>query len=148
MLKKILLLLLVCIAQNAIAQSKDEKANLNDKEAILKLLSAQVEFWNKGDVNQFMQGYWENDSLMFVGKDEVTYGYNKTLANYKKNYPDKAYMGELKFTLLSVEPLNTAYYSVIGKWELTRSVGNVSGHYTLLFKKINGEWKIILDHSS
>ena len=148
MLKKILLLLLVCIAQNAIAQSKDEKANLNDKEAILKLLSAQVEFWNKGDVNQFMQGYWENDSLMFVGKDGVTYGYNKTLANYKKNYPDKAYMGALKFTLLSVEPLNKAYYSVIGKWELTRSVGNVSGHYTLLFKKINGEWKIILDHSS
>jgi len=57
-------------------------------------------------------------------------------------------MGELKFTLLSVEPLNTAYYSVIGKWELTRSVGNVSGHYTLLLKKINGQWKIVLDHSS
>ena len=144
MLKKILFLLLVCIAQNAFAQFKYEKAILKDKEAILKLLSAQVEFWNKGDVNQFMQGYWESDSLMFVGKDGVTYGYNKTLANY----PDKTYMGTLKFTLLSVEPLNKAYYSVIGKWELTRSVGNVSGHYTLLFKKINGQWKIILDHSS
>ena len=83
MLKKILFLLLVCISQNAIAQSKD-------KQEILKLLSTQVEFWNKGDVNQFMQGYWENDSLMFVGKDGVTYGYNKTLENYKKNYPDKA----------------------------------------------------------
>jgi ketosteroid isomerase-like protein len=141
MLKKILFLLLVCISQNAIAQSKDE-------QEILKLLSAQVEFWNKGDVNQFMHGYWENDSLMFVGKDGVTYGYNKTLENYKKNYPDKAYMGVLKFTLLSVDPLSKDYYSVIGKWELTRSVGNVSGHYTLLFKKINGQWKIILDHSS
>jgi len=95
-----------------------------------------------------MQGYWENDSLMFVGKDGVTYGYNKTLENYKKNYPDKAYMGVLKFTLLSVDPLNKDYYSVIGKWELTRSVGNVSGHYTILLKKINGQWKIILDHSS
>jgi hypothetical protein len=57
-------------------------------------------------------------------------------------------MGVLKFTLLSVDPLSKDYYSVIGKWELTRSVGNVSGHYTLLFKKINGQWKIILDHSS
>ena len=124
MLKKILFLFLVFIAQNAIAQSKDEKAILKDKQEILNLLAAQVESWNKGDVNQFMQGYWENDSLMFVGKDGVTYGYNKTLANYKKNYPDKANMGELKFTLLSVEPLDKQYYSVIGKWELIRTVGN------------------------
>jgi len=114
MLKKILFLLLVFISQNAFTQSKDEKVILKDKEAILKLLSAQVEFWNKGDVHQFMHGYWENDSLMFVGKDGVTYGYNKTLANYKKNYPDKAYMGTLKFTLISVAPLNKDYYSVIG----------------------------------
>ena len=65
MLKKLLFLLLVLLSQYAFAQSKD-------KEAILKLLATQVEFWNKGDVNQFMQGYWENDSLMFVGKDGVT----------------------------------------------------------------------------
>ena len=78
MLKKILFLLLVLFTQNAFAQSKD-------KQEILKLLAAQVAFWNKGDVNQFMHGYWENDSLMFVGKNGVTYGYNKTLANYKKN---------------------------------------------------------------
>ena len=128
MLKKLLFLLLVLLSQTAFAQSKD-------KEAILKLLATQVEFWNKGDVKQFMEGYWESDSLMFVGKDGVTYGYNKTLDNYKKNYPDKAYMGTLKFTLLSVEPLDKQYYSVIGKWELTRTVGNVSGHYTILLKK-------------
>ena len=78
MLKKILFLLLVFISQNAFTQSKDEKVILKDKEAILKLLSAQVEFWNKGDVNQFMHGYWENDSLVFVGKDGVTYGYGTT----------------------------------------------------------------------
>jgi len=141
MLKKLPFLLLVLFTQNAFTQSKDE-------QAILKLLSAQISSWNKGDVNQFMQGYWKNDSLMFVGKDGVTYGYNQTLAKYKKNYPDKANMGELKFTLLFVKPLNHQYYSVVGKWELIRTVGNVSGHYTLLFKKINGQWKIILDHSS
>jgi ketosteroid isomerase-like protein len=141
MLKKLPILLLVLFTQNAFTQS-------NDEQAILKILAAQVEFWNKGDIKQFMQGYWENDSLMFVGKNGVTYGYNKTLENYKKNYPDKSYMGQLKFTLLSVKPLDNQYYSVIGKWELTRTVGNINGHYTLLFKKIDGEWKIILDHSS
>ena len=56
MLKKILFLLLVCVSQNAFTQSKDEKGILKDKEAMLNLLAAQVEFWNKGDVNQFMQG--------------------------------------------------------------------------------------------
>jgi ketosteroid isomerase-like protein len=57
-------------------------------------------------------------------------------------------MGKLKFTILSMKALETQFYSIIGKWELTRTVGNLSGHYTLLLKKINGEWKIISDHSS
>ena len=112
MLKKILILLLVCIAQNAIAQSKDEKGILKDKEAILNLLAAQVEFWNKGDVNQFMQGYWENDSLLFMGKNGPTYGYNTTLVNYKKNYPDTAHMGQLAFTITRMQALNTDHYFV------------------------------------
>jgi hypothetical protein len=95
-----------------------------------------------------MHGYWENDSLVFVGKSGLTYGYNNTLENYKKGYPDKTYMGQLKFTILSMQPLGKAYYRIIGKWELKRTVGNLNGHYTLLLQKINGEWKIISDHSS
>lgn len=141
MIKRILFLLFVLLTQNAFTQTKDAKA-------ILQLLSKQEKAWNEGNINQFMDGYWENDSLVFVGKNGLTYGYNNTLSNYKKNYPDKTYMGQLKFTILSMQPLGKQFYSIIGKWELFRTVGNLSGHYTLLLKKINGQWKIVSDHSS
>ncbi len=141
MIKCICSLLLLMFTQFATAQTKDVKE-------ILQILGAQEKAWNEGNIDEFMHGYWENDSLVFVGKNGLTYGYNNTLANYKKNYPDKMYMGKLKFTIISKQALGSQYFRIIGKWELTRTVGNLSGHYTLLLKKINGEWKIISDHSS
>lgn len=141
MLKKILFFILVVCSYNAMGQNKDAKS-------ILELLAQQEKAWNLGEINKFMEGYWESDSLVFVGKNGLTYGFKNTLANYKKNYPDKTYMGQLKFTILSIQPLSKQYYSIIGKWELSRTVGNLSGHYTLLLKKIKGKWKIIADHSS
>ena len=123
------------------AQSKNEKA-------ILDILKEQTQAWNRGDIDAFMNGYWENDSLMFIGKSGVTYGWTNTLNNYKKGYPDTAAMGKLTFTLIQVKKLSGKYYHVTGKWFLKRSVGDVGGHYTLLFRKIRGRWVIISDHSS
>lgn len=137
----LLALLLIVMGIMAQAQSKDEIL-------IRQVLSKQTRAWNEGDITAFMQTYWKNDSLVFIGKSGVTYGWQNTLDNYKKGYPDKAAMGQLKFTIIRVQPLSTHVYNVIGKWHLTRSAGNLEGHYTLLFKKINGEWLIVQDHSS
>lgn len=118
------------------------------EKQIRKILKEQTAAWNRGDIDAFMQGYWNNDSLLFVGKNGPTYGFANTLNNYKKSYPNKDYMGQLNFTLLELKPLSKQLWMVLGKWELNRTVGNVSGHYTILFKKINGVWVIIMDHSS
>jgi uncharacterized protein (TIGR02246 family) len=123
------------------AQSKDETA-------VRQLLNDQTQAWNLGDIESFMKTYWENDSLMFIGKNGVTYGWTNTLNNYKKNYPDTAAMGKLSFDILLVKRLSFQYFQVIGKWQLQRSMGDLSGHYTLLLKKIKGKWVIIADHSS
>ncbi len=120
----------------------------NDEKEILHMLNTQTEAWNRGNIDEFMNGYWENDSLMFVGQSGVTYGYQATLNNYKKNYSDTAKMGKLKFDVLQVKMLSPEYYFVLGKWFLKRSVGDVGGHFTLLIKKINGKWRIVADHSS
>jgi ketosteroid isomerase-like protein len=95
-----------------------------------------------------MLGYWENDSLMFMGKNGPTYGYNTTLVNYKKNYPDTAHMGQLAFTITRMQALNTDHYFIIGQFHLKRTVGDASGNFTLVFRKIKGVWKIISDHTS
>ena len=140
-MKKILLLIGILIAVTSMAQTKDE-------QIIRKMLADQISFWNKGDIPGFMQGYWDNDSLVFIGENGPTYGYNNTLKNYQKNYPNKDYMGVLNFDILSVQSIEKDHYFVIGKFMLQRKVGDASGHFTLIFKRINGIWKIVSDHSS
>jgi hypothetical protein len=126
---------------NGTAQSADEKE-------ILLILESQTNSWNQGNIEKFMDGYWHHDSLMFIGKSGVTYGFQNTLNNYKKNYSDTAKMGKLFFTILETKKLSNEYYFVLGKWFLKRSIGDLTGHYTLLFRKINGKWVIVSDHSS
>lgn len=121
----------------------------SDRRAILAILNRQTADWNAGRVEAFMNGYWQSDSLTFVGKVGVTKGYEGTLASYKKRYPDRATMGTLKFDILKLEFQASGVAYVIGRWHLTRpQVGDVGGHYTLLWRKINRRWVIVSDHSS
>lgn len=140
-MKPLLAVVAVVLSINCLSQSKDEVA-------VRDLLAAQNAAWNRGDIDGFMVGYWEHDSLMFIGKSGVTYGYKNTLANYKKNYPDTTVMGKLTFTLIHVKQLSPEYYHVTGKYYLTRTIGDASGHFTLVFRKIKNRWVIISDHSS
>lgn len=140
-MKNIALLLLVFCFARAEAQKSEEPA-------IRKLLQTQTESWNKGDIEGFMQTYWKNDSLMFIGKSGLTRGWQNTWNNYKKAYPDTAAMGQLFFDIIEVNRLSAEYYFVVGKWMLKRSVGDLSGHYTLVLRRRKGQWKIIADHSS
>jgi hypothetical protein len=87
-MRKLLFAFFLLTTSLAFSQSKDESA-------IRKILADQTAAWNRGDIDGFMKGYWESDSLMFIGKSGVTYGWSNTLKNYKKNYPDTAAMGKL-----------------------------------------------------
>jgi len=115
---------------------------------INKLLNDQVTSWNAGNVDEFMTAYWNDDSLMFVGKNGVTYGYGNVLNNYRKHYPDTVAMGRLSYNILHIKELSPSYYFIVGKYTLNRSIGDAQGHFTLLFRKINGKWMIICDQSS
>ena len=140
-MKKILLLPALAFSLVALAQA-------GDAVSIRKVLDEQIKEWNKGNIEGFMQGYWRNDSLMFIGKSGINWGWQKTLDNYRKNYPDTIAMGKLSYDIILVKELSPEYYYVVGKWMLTRSLGNLGGHYNLLFRKIKGQWLIIADHSS
>lgn len=138
------LLLLSFLAMN-VAYSQTSQ----DREAILKILDRQTQRWNVGDIDSFMKGYWENDSLMYIGKGGITYGYQPTLNSYKKRYSNKALMGTLAFEIKEVKFQNKDVCFVVGKWHLSRpDAGDIGGHYSLLWRKIKGEWVIVADHSS
>jgi ketosteroid isomerase-like protein len=142
-MKKLFTFLIISVAFTGFiqAQSKDEKD-------VRQLLTEQDAAWNRGDIEGFMKGYWLSDSLMFIGKSGITYGWQKTMENYKNRYPDTAAMGKLNFEYIEMKQLSENYFFVVGKWYLTRTIGNLNGAFTLLLRKINNTWVIVKDHSS
>jgi ketosteroid isomerase-like protein len=110
-------------------------------------MEAQQFAWNNGDIPGFMDCYWKNDSLKFIGSKGITYGWNQTLANYQKSYPDKASMGILTFKVKECTQLSPTSIYVIGSWDLKREKP-VGGYFTLLWRKIENKWVIVADHTS
>ena len=121
---------------------------ISDEQRVRDVLTAQIVAWNGGDINTFMQGYAKTDSIMFIGSKGITYGWDSTLAHYKRSYPNKAAMGVLSFDLIKVKQLSPDYFFVVGKFTLIRDRDTPTGHFDLLLQKINGKWFIVSDHTS
>jgi ketosteroid isomerase-like protein len=141
-MKKIIFFILFIASIGVKAQSS------KDKQAILNVLEKQRGDWNAGNVEAYMQGYWKSDSLLFVGKSGPTYGWQKTLENYKRGYPDKATMGYLTFGIKKIELLTKDRAFVLGSWNVKQEKNELKGYFTLLLRKIDGVWKVVVDHSS
>ncbi len=145
-MKKIAVLLFIVVL--LIACTNASKTNeVEDKEAIEKLLRKQAKDWSNNNLEGFMEGYWKSDSLKFYNSNGITFGWDKTLANYKKRYPSKEHSGSLKFTINDISKIENGAYYVMGAYQLTRTVGDAKGIFMIILKKINGEWKIVADTS-
>jgi len=148
---KILIAALLCfqsLAQSPLPTTLSEADALKkDNIEIKKVMLAQERAWNQHDLEGFMDGYWKNDSLKFYGSSGLTYGWDKTLANYKKSYPTKAETGQLKFVIQELTQISQHNYWVMGEYHLTRTIGNANGVFMIIFRKIDGQWKIIADMS-
>lgn len=127
------------------------KAQLTEtlaEEQIKLVMKFQQSSWNRGDIPAYMKGYWNSDSLLFIGSKGPTYGYQKTLRNYLLSYPSSEKMGQLTFGFIKIEILSEQDAFVVGTWQLDRKEDVLKGHFSLLWKKIDGQWKIVADHSS
>ena len=141
-MKKLLLLICLISAFNSYSQNEEK-----DIKAINKVLKAQRIAWSKHDLEGYMEGYWKSDSLKFYGKNGVTYGWEDTFDRYEKSYPTKDHTGTLSFKINDITKISADAYYVLGEFHLKREVGNADGIFMLIFKRINGEWKIVADTS-
>jgi ketosteroid isomerase-like protein len=140
MKKLILISIISFICFNLLAQKPSE---------IEEVLSRQQNYWNAGDIDNFMQDYWQSDQLQFIGKTGIVKGWQATKDRYHKNYSDRAKMGILKFDVLKIDFHSKTTAWVLGKWHLTRpQEGDIGGYFTLILKKIKGKWLIVSDHTS
>lgn len=142
------ILLILSSCNTASNKSVDLLNHDAELKAIQGLMDEQQVAWNDGDLTGFMQPYWKHDSLKFIGKRGITYGWQSTLDNYQKNYSTREEMGQLKFTNFDMEVLSDSTAFVIGQWQLFRNTDTLSGYYTLLWKKHDNGWHIVADHSS
>jgi ketosteroid isomerase-like protein len=131
----------------------DQRANL--EEGIKHVLLSQVEAWNHGKLEAFMQGYWHSPDLTFFSGATETRGWEPTLTRYRQRYQAEGKeMGKLEFQKLNIDLLSRRSAVVTGQWQLTMSNTKTSdgkqphGLFTLIFKRMPGGWKIVHDHTS
>ncbi len=120
----------------------------NAEQAIRDLLRQQVEAWNHGDIDGFMNGYARSDKTAFVSGDEIHRGWNVVLQRYKARYPDKARMGKLTFRDLEVHTLSADAAIATGRWQLQRAKDTPHGRFTLILRQLPEGWRIVHDHTS
>ena len=95
-----------------------------------------------------MADYWKSDDLTFSSEGTTTQGWDSTLANYRRRYPTKEQMGQVRFHHLEVFALGPDTALVLGQWTLDRKANPIGGNFSLVFQKIQGQWRIVHDHTS
>ena len=147
------LLCTAILAGNLLASgtvSSGERFGLGDDptQEIRAVLDEQQAAWNRGDLQAFMDGYWQSADLTFAGASGVTRGWQPVLDRYRERYRDRAAMGQLDFTILDVHPLGKDAAFVLGRWHLKRANDEPGGIFTLVFQRFPQGWKIVHDHTS
>lgn len=118
------------------------------KKLIINALHKQQEDWNRGDMAAFLSGYWNSDTLRTVNIRGVTYGWDKVSAQYRKNFPDSASMGKIDYDVIHVELIGENDVLVTGKWLLNMNKKFKAAYFTYLYRKRNGRWVIVAEHTS
>ena len=129
-----------------LSAASDEREG--DRAAITKILATQQSNWNQGNVDAFLEGYWRSPDLTFSGSGGIARGWDGVLARYKKNYPDRAAMGQLDFSGLEFHFLGNDAALVLGHWHLGRAHGDIGGVFSLVWQRFPEGWRIIHDHTS
>jgi ketosteroid isomerase-like protein len=117
---------------------------------IIKVLIAQENAWNRGDLAAFASGFKDSPDTLFI-THQVLRGFAGLVDEYRHDYPSKAAMGTLTYSDLEVHPLDENFAVVIGKYHVERGKkdgGNVEGLFSLVFENTDNGWKIVVDHTT
>lgn len=144
--------LLLIATASALAAEPDTTSTSATNSAIAdtirSALTVQAEAWNRGDIDTFMQTYWNSPELTFSSGGKTTRGWQETLDGYKKRYPTPERMGKVQFDELDVILLGETAALVLGRWNLQREQDPIGGNFSLVFRKFGDRWLIIHDHTS
>jgi len=142
--------LLVAVATLCLsAQQPSSTANVRTE--IQQAVRAYVDAINKADVSAIVEMYSREAGVTSVGDGQIIRGWDAIRSNADSIAGAE---GKYKFSTGSIDvvPLAAGYALALTSTIVTFKAGDqeaqMRGAMTLLFKKINGEWKIIHDHTS
>jgi ketosteroid isomerase-like protein len=138
---------LVSVVPSWAGSQATEQGNKNLPEELHGIVARQQIAWNQGDIRQFMDAYWNDPALTFSSGGKTTRGWQATLDRYRTKYPDRATMGTLRFEALESQQLDNNSALTLGNWHLDRDKP-ARGNFSLVWKKFDGAWRIVHDHSS
>ncbi len=133
--------------QQSEAEAKSNTVDESVERELIRIVKKQSDAWNRGDITEFMSAYWKDARLTFSSSGKTHRGWDVTLANYEKNYPDRETMGKLTFSEFETQELGADAMLMLGRWHLDRTE-SIGGNFTLVWKRINNQWLIVHDHSS
>jgi uncharacterized protein (TIGR02246 family) len=116
--------------------------------AVRAVLEAQRDAWNRGDIEEYMDGYARSADTVFVSGDNVMHGWQSVLERYKKSYGSREKMGTLTFTDLEIKVLSNDAAVCLGRWHLQRANDEPHGRFTLILRRTKNGWRIVHDHTS
>jgi beta-aspartyl-peptidase (threonine type) len=131
------------------APSTDAASRSEAEAAVRAVLDRQVAAWNKGDLEGFLAGYWDSPQLTFFSAKSKEQGLQATRERYRRRYQSEGReMGQLSFEEIQVDVLGPESVLVRGRWHLVQKDDRPGGLFTLLFRKLQGGWRIVHDHTS
>ena len=143
------LLVVTLVACGAATPPPKRMFTPTDRDAVKAVLDAQVNAWNKGDLDGYMNGYAKTEWLVFTSGGKIRRGWQETFDTYQKKYAQNpAAMGNLVFEILSIDPIGADGAVVLGNWILTNSPSDGRGVFSVVLERRPDGWKVIHDHTS
>ncbi len=112
------------------------------------ILNEQVDAWNRGDLEGFMDYYWRSQDMEFISGTTIHRGWQATMERYKRKYPTKEAMGRLDFDDLRVTAMDKAEAEATGRWRVRAGRKTSRGGFELKFRRIERRWLIVRDHTT
>ena len=146
----LLFIVAICAApiHDAVQAQAKSTPDATTNAAVRAVLDAQVEAWNRGDIEGFMDGYARSPEITFVSGDNFARGWQTVHDRYQKNYNSREKMGTLTFSDLETRVLSNDAAVTTGRWRLQLPNSEPHGRFTLIFRRTRQGWGIVHDHTS
>jgi uncharacterized protein (TIGR02246 family) len=137
-------LVVACLVLSCGSPPTDERSIEREIRAIMDRQTAE---WNEGRIDGFMGYYWRSDRFTFQSGNRRLEGWEQLRAMYRRTYAGEK-RGTLDFSEVEVNVLSRDAAYVLGRWRVVTADTTKAGLFTLIFRRIDGEWRITHDHSS